>query len=165
MAKKQLKHLLFFSMLMILSACNQEKQSTAITDFSKLKQPVSKLSVLEEDGYYVWGGSVVKGDDGLFHMFYSRWKKDTWFSGWVTHSEIAHALSENAEGPFVFQDVALAARGAEYWDGLCTHNPTVKRFDGKYNLYYMGNTGDGKATEYLNFTHRNNQKNKSTNLL
>src|SRR5205814_477401 len=27
------------------------------------------------DGYWVWCSSVVKGDDGLYHMFASRWPK------------------------------------------------------------------------------------------
>ena len=134
----------------------QTEKAMPISDFSSLIQKVPKYSVLKEEGYYVWGGSVVKGQDGLYHMFYSRWKHETYFSGWVTHSEIAHAVSEKPEGPFKFKDVALPARGAEYWDGLTTHNPTVKEFGGKYYLYYMGNTGDGKAMENLNFIHRNN---------
>jgi hypothetical protein len=54
--------------------------------------------------------------------------------------------------------VVLSARGSQYWDGLCTHNPTVHRFGKRYYLYYMGNTGDGKITDKLNFTHRNNQR-------
>lgn len=138
--------------------CTKENKLGPITDFSKLIQPVARESILAEEGYYVWGGSVVKGNDSLYHMFYARWKHETYFSGWVTHSEIAHATSEKPEGPFKFKDVALPARGAQYWDGLCTHNPTVKEFDGKYYLYYMGNTGDGQAMQNLNFTHRNNQR-------
>lgn len=59
--------------------------------------------------------------------------------------------------------MALGVRGAEYWDGLCTHNPTIHKFDGKYYLYYMGHTGDGKllgspGKEDLNWIHRNNQR-------
>ena len=142
----------------VLLDCSKATQTAPISDFSKLLQPASKTSVLAEHGYYVWGGSVVKGDDGFYHMFYSRWKRDTYFNGWVTHSEIAHAISEKPEGPFDYKDVALPARGARFWDGLCTHNPTVKEFDGKYYLYYMGNTGDGRAMRNLNFIHRNNQR-------
>lgn len=146
--------------LVVLLGCKEKKaeQAMHITDFSSLVQPVSRNSVLEEEGYYVWGGSVIKGRDGMYHMFYSRWGKETFFSGWVTHSEIAHAVSEKPGGPFRFCDVALPARGAGYWDGLCTHNPTIHEFDGKYYLYYMGNTGDGRAQEDLNFSHRNNQR-------
>lgn len=153
-----MKGLILICLVAFLFSCTDTKKTAPITDFSKLIQPVSKTSVLAEDGYYVWGGSVVKGNDGLYHMFYARWKHETYFSGWVTHSEVAHAVSEKPEGPFKFKDVALPVRGAEFWDGLCTHNPTVKEFDGKYYLYYMGNTGDGQAMQNLNFTHRNNQR-------
>ena len=110
----------------------------------------------------IWGGSLVKGEDGLYHLYYSRWPKRLGWA-WVTHSEIAHAVAESPLGPYTFQDVTLPPRGAEFWDGLCTHNPTVHRFDGKYYLYYMGNTGDGKVVgmpgkPQLNWLHRNNQR-------
>lgn len=105
-----------------------------------------------------WGGSMVKGEDGLYHLFYSRWEKSLGWA-WVTDSEVAHAVSKGPHGPFEFKDVALAPRGAEYWDGLCTHNPTVQKFDGKYYLYYMGNTGDGVVVKKgLNYSHRNKQR-------
>jgi predicted GH43/DUF377 family glycosyl hydrolase len=136
----------------------EEKPTSVITDFSKLLRPVPKEAILGEDGFYVWGGSVVKGSDGLYHMFYSRWKSELGFSAWVTHSEIAHAVSGSPTGPFKYKDTSLPPRGKEYWDGLCTHNPTIHSFDGKYYLYYMGNTGDGKAMKSLNWVHRNNQR-------
>jgi len=124
--------------------------------------PAPPTAKFEEEGKSVWGGSLVKGDDGLYHMFYSRWDKGLGWA-WVTHSEIAHATSASPYGPFKFQDVALPIRGAEFWDGLCTHNPTVHKFDGKYYLYYMGNTGDGVENStpgklILNPVHRNNQR-------
>jgi len=151
-------NILISVLALMLSCTANEKEVMTITDFSKLIQPVPRTSVLAQDGYYVWGGSAVKGKDNLYHIFYARWKKEYHFSGWVTHSEIAHGISENAEGPFTFKDVALPARGAEFWDGLCTHNPSIKEFDGTFYLYYMGNTGDGKAMKDLNFVHRNNQR-------
>ena len=91
-----------------------------------------------------------------------RWKKERHWA-WVTHSEIAHAVSVSPFGPFKHKDITLPARGAEYWDGLCTHNPTMHKFDGKYYLYYMGNTGDGvnycePGKIILNPIHRNNQR-------
>ncbi len=90
----------------------------------------------------IWGASMVKGEDSLYHLFYSRWPKNLGWA-WVTHSEIAHAVSSSPFGPFEFKDVALSTRGAGFWDGLCTHNPNIHVFAGKYYLYYMGNTGDG----------------------
>lgn len=88
-------------------------------------------SVLKSADYYTWGASPVKGDDGKYHLFYSRWKKEYGFLAWVTHSEVAHAVADRPEGPYRFSDLTLPARGAEYWDGLNTHNPTIHRFDGK----------------------------------
>jgi len=80
-------------------------------------------------------------------------------NAWVTHSEIAHAVSDSPFGPFEFKNIVLPVRGKEYWDGLVTHNPTIHYFNGNYYLYYMGNTGDGQANiNGLNWTHRNNQR-------
>lgn len=123
---------------------------------------VRKHSAFRSETMSIWGGSLVKGDDDLYHMFYSRWPSDLGWA-WVTDSEIAHAVSKSPFGPFRFKDVALPRRGREFWDGWCTHNPTIHKFGDKYYLYYMGNTGDGAITgspgkDRLNWVHRNNQR-------
>lgn len=128
-------------------------------NYSITLEPADKNSVLVSDDYYTWGASPIKGEDGLYHLYYSRWKKEYGFLAWVTHSEVAHAVSETKEGPYRFNDLALPARGAAYWDGLNTHNPTIHRFGDKYYLYYTGNTGDGRNMKSrLNPVHRNNQR-------
>lgn len=92
-------------------------------------------------GYWVWCSSVSKGDDQLYHMFASRWPDSLLFHpGWMVASEVVHAVSEKPEGPYRFSDVALPARGAQYWDGRSTHNPRILRFKNKWVLYYMGST-------------------------
>ncbi|QNN25249.1 sucrase [Planctomycetales bacterium ZRK34] len=141
--------------LMTLSACAADP---ATATFDDRLEPLPATAIFSDPGHYTWGGSMVRTDDGVCHLLYSRWPKDKGFSAWVTHSEIAHAVADNPLGPYRFVNVALPARGAEFWDGLCTHNPTVQRFGDKYYLYYMGNTGDGKATKRLNMIHRNNQR-------
>jgi hypothetical protein len=75
-------------------------------------------------------------------MFASRWPMDLAFSPhWVTNSEVVHAVSDTPQGPYVFCDVALPARGDGFWDGRMTHNPTVHRHpDGRYILFYTGTT-------------------------
>ena len=109
--------------------------------------------------WFIWGGSMVRTDDGVCHLLYSRWPRRNRMSGWVTHCEVAHAVADDPLGPFRHVDPALPLRGGEYWDGLCTHNPTVHRFGDKYYLYYTGNTGDGRAIpDGLNWTHRNKQR-------
>lgn len=128
-------------------------------DFAALVRPTPRSARFALPDYHVWCGSLVRGDDGACHLFYSRWPRELGHQAWVTHSEIAHAVGPTPLGPFVHRDVALPARGAGWWDGLCTHNPTIHRFDGRYYLYYMGNTGDGRATHpELNWVHRNHQR-------
>lgn len=140
---------------LLLTACSNNKNK----DLKIQLEPTSKTSVLEEPGYFVWGASPIKGEDGMYHVFYSRWKEEYTFNAWVTHSEIAHAVSADLLGPYKFKNIALPARGASYWDGYCTHNPTVHKFGDKYYLYYTGNTGDGKNVKNgLNWIHRNNQR-------
>ncbi|MEO1616849.1 MAG: glycoside hydrolase family protein [Planctomycetota bacterium] len=121
-------------------------------------QRVPPTAKFIDDDYYIWGGSMAKDASGKCHLLYSRWPRKLGHNAWVTHSEIAHAVADHPLGPYEHVDVALPIRGADYWDGMCTHNPTVHKFDGKYYLYYMGNTGDGNATAKLNPIHRNNQR-------
>jgi len=127
-------------------------------NFNSLLQPVPLSAKFSEQDYYVWGGSMVKDEEGIYHLFYSRWQKKYGFSAWVVHSEVAHATSSSPFGPFTFCDVALPRRGKVMWDGLCTHNPTIHKFGSVYYLYYMGNTGDDACSKGLNFVHRNNQR-------
>ena len=105
------------------------------------------------ENYWVWGSSVIRGDDGQYHMFVSRWPKHlTFHPGWMIASEIVHAVSPTPEGPYQFSDVALPARGAQYWDGRSTHNPKILKYKDTYILYYMGSThpfADFKPEETL----------------
>lgn len=96
----------------------------------------------EMEDYWIWGSSVIKGNDGKYHMFADRWEKAIGFQGWVSNSQVVHAVSDTPEGPYQFSDVALPARGAAFFDGLVTHNPRVIYFKGKYYLYYFGTTYD-----------------------
>lgn len=93
------------------------------------------------DGYWVWCGSVIRGDDGRYHLFASRWPKSLPFHpGWMTSSEIVRAVADRPSGPYEFQQVVLPARGAEWWDGRSTHNPSIARHGDTYVLFYMGST-------------------------
>ena len=144
--------------ILLISCAEKEKPVDFKIEFGK----VSSESVFRSDSMSIWGGSLVKGEDGLYHMYYARWPKRLGWA-WVTDSEIAHAVSESPFGPFSFKDVALGRTNVEDWDGWCTHNPTVHKFEGKYYLYYMGNTGDGiipskPGKQKLNWVHRNNQR-------
>ncbi|WP_430933442.1 glycoside hydrolase family protein [Saccharicrinis sp. 156] len=96
---------------------------------------------LQMEDYWVWGSSVIKGEDGKYHMYASRWPKYLKFHpGWMIASEIAHAVSNTPEGPYKFSDVALGDRGAQFWDGRSCHNPKIVKHKDEYILYYMGST-------------------------
>lgn len=103
------------------------------------------------DGYWVWCGSVIKGEDGKYHMYASRWPNTTGFGPyWLTNSEIVHAVSDTAAGPYKFSDVALPPRGAQFWDGQMTHNPAIRKYGDTYLLYYTGTTYQGERPSATN---------------
>lgn len=120
--------------------------------------PLPPSTKFVDERYYIWGASMVRDEAGLCHMLYARWPRHLTHAAWVTHSEVAHAVADHPLGPYRHVDVALPARGQSWWDGMCTHNPTVHCFAGKYYLYYMGNTGDGDVQSGFNWKHRNNQR-------
>jgi hypothetical protein len=145
----------------ILYSCSSNKSTVpGELNLASMIQPIPVTAKFINDTSYIWCGTLVKSHiDKKYHLFYSRWPREYGFSAWVTSSEVAHAVSDSPFGPFEFKDVTLPHRGAEYWDGMYTHNPTVHFFNGKYYLYYAGNFGDGKITSpQLNWTHRNNQR-------
>lgn len=104
-------------------------------------QPAPVGGGFEMEGYWVWCGSVIRAEDGRYHMFASRWpKRYPMHPGWLVASEVVRAVSNRPEGPYQFEEVVLPARGAQYWDGRATHNPHIIRWKDKYVLYYMGST-------------------------
>ncbi|WP_246320827.1 glycoside hydrolase family protein [Paenibacillus germinis] len=103
--------------------------------------PALRNGGFKMEDYWVWCGSVVKGEDNRYHMFASRWTKDLpMHPGWLVASEIVRAVSDTPEGPYQFEEVVLPSRGAEYWDGRSTHNPQIVKHKDTYILYYMGST-------------------------
>ncbi|MCR8667673.1 glycoside hydrolase family protein [Aestuariibaculum sp. M13] len=101
-------------------------------------------SVLNDPNRFVWGGSVVKGDDNKFHMLYSTWECGdsipSFSNSWVLHSKIAYAVSDYPDRDFKIQKIVLKGRALEgdstAWDAQMVHNPHVKKFNNKYYLYY-----------------------------
>ncbi|MBB6428309.1 glycoside hydrolase family protein [Algisphaera agarilytica] len=130
---------------------SQAHSSIGTGDFLK---PVPNRARFQNEDYYIWGASVVRHEN-TFYMLYARWPRKMGHDAWVTHSELAYATADDQLGPYTHGDVVMPERGNPYWDGLCTHNPTVHAFEGRYYLYYMGTRGTSKPREYWNF--RNNQ--------
>ena len=105
---------------------------------------LSGPSVLRDPDRFVWGGSVIKGEDGRYHMLYNTWEcGDTipqFTDSWVLHSKIAYAVSDYPDREFRFQKIVLRGRALEgdtaAWDAQMVSNPHLKRFNDKYYLYY-----------------------------
>ncbi|WP_242855898.1 hypothetical protein [Ruminiclostridium josui] len=52
--------------------------------------------------YCYWDGGIIKGEDGRYHMFASRWDQSAGHNGWFGSAAI-HATSTNLYGPYTDQ--------------------------------------------------------------
>lgn len=112
---------------------------------------LSGPSVLNDPDRFVWGASVVKGDDNKYHMLYSTWECGDsipqFSDSWVLHSKIAYAVSDYPDRNFKFQKIVLRGRKSDgdsmAWDAQMVHNPHIKKFNNKYYLYYVGGKDTG----------------------
>jgi hypothetical protein len=142
MNKILIKFLLTVFLSCYIGAVSQETQNNL--DINKMMNPLSKEGVFRDTVYYNWGGSIIKGEHGKYHLFYSRWKRAYTFNGWLTFSEIAHAVSNAPTGPWKYKETVLKGRGKGHWDEITAHNPKIKYFNGKYYLYYIATNLGGK---------------------
>lgn len=54
--------------------------------------------------FYYWDGQIIKGPDGKYNMFASRWDQSKGHGGWTT-SVAVHAVSDNPIGPYIDQGI------------------------------------------------------------
>ena len=122
------------TILIIFLKCTSEKE----TSIRSRIQAVPKESGFRMDGYWVWGGSMIKAD-GKYHLFAARWVKGEKFpENYRNNSEIVRAISDNPLGPFTFEELIIAERDSMYWDSNMAHNPTIHQIDNQYVLFYIG---------------------------
>lgn len=103
---------------------------------------VTKNCIFDEEGYFVWCGSMTKWQEN-YYLVYSRWKREYGFDAWVTDSEICLAKCDRPDGQFHYLKTLKAKDNSGKWDSSCAHNPTILFMRGKYYLYYTGNNGNG----------------------
>jgi hypothetical protein len=138
-----------FTAVVLLAACAEAADTL---DFSGRLAPIGAENKLADPGYYVWGGSGIRGEDGKYYLFYSRWPMgstgraggdEDLFNdkrGWLKYSEIAAAVSDHPAGPFYYVATVLGGTGdTNRWDCNDAHNPQIKIFGGKTYLYYIAN--------------------------
>ncbi|MCH5685384.1 glycoside hydrolase family protein [Niabella sp. W65] len=69
-------------------------------------------------------------------------------SGWINGCEIAHAVADTPESKFIVTGTILQPRPGN-WDATTCHNPFITSFNGKYYLYYMGNSNGKTNTKRI----------------
>jgi hypothetical protein len=125
-------------------------------NFQQLIHEVDSSEIFYSNNYYTWCSTVIKGEHGKYHMFYSRWSHGersldddsmnyifNGFKGWGKYSEIAHAVSDNLNGPY--KDVSTVLKGdgnPGRWDRFTMHNPQIRKFGDYYYLYYISDSYD-----------------------
>jgi hypothetical protein len=103
-------------------------------DFEK----VPPESGFRMEGYWVWGGSMIRVDS-TYHLFASRWiKKMDFPREYRFDSEIVRATSTSPVGLFKFEELVVGERDSSYWDANMAHNPTIHKIGDEYVLFYIG---------------------------
>lgn len=63
--------------------------------------PAPKNGGFYMEDYWIWFGSVIKGEDNRYHMFASRWAKELGFgANWLFNCEIVRASRDLPQGPY-----------------------------------------------------------------
>lgn len=108
-----------------------------------------RVGIMADPDWHTWCPSVIRGDDGRYHLFHSRWPRSTTFNGWLVHSELAHAVADHPAGPFAHVETTLGNRGAFAWNATTAHNPKIKRFAGRFCLYFCSTHGETNEARLL----------------
>jgi len=102
-------------------------------------KPRDVLNGIEEAEWSYWGGNILQGKEGTFHLFVCRWRENSpkGHMAW-RQSEVVRAVSKNRLGPYKVAEVIGPG-----------HNPEAYQLkDGRYvcyliNGYYLGASLEG----------------------
>ncbi len=84
----------------------------------------------KNDTLTTWGGSVLRGDDGDYHLYAAAFGLGCGLGTWHSNSFVMHGVSSTPAGPYQWSDVALPMEH---------HNPHALRApDGTYLIYTHG---------------------------
>ncbi len=137
-ASPTLRRVLISSFACLIGLSGLSGAGESDLDLGARMQPVPRSAVFQEEGFFTWCGSMIRGEDGRCYLFYSRWPYEHKMAGWVRFSEIACAVADSPMGPYRPHSVAIKGRGGEFFDSGAVHNPHIHRFGKRYYLYYMG---------------------------
>ena len=82
-----------------------------------------------------WGGNILLGEDGLYHLFVSRMTDGRGLKSWSSNSQIDHAIAKDPMDSFEYRDTVLSSEA---------HNASPLRSpNGSYLIFHIG---DGNKT-------------------
>lgn len=123
------------------------EQTTDDLNLSAMIQPADPTLFVRDSLYYNWCNSIIKDEQGVYHLFYSRWPKSIGFFSWLTHGEIAHSIASRPEGPYSPGETVLKPR-PEAWDQVTVHNVKVEQFKDRFYMYYTAtNSGAERLSD------------------
>ena len=127
-----------------------EKVDVNIMDIDGVKMVTGNNCFTLKD-HFIWCGSVIKGEDDKYYLFYSAMDsgddKPVFSNAWLLGSKIGVAVSDNPYGGFSDLGIYYNADGytPDYssWDAQMAHNAHIRKFNNKYYLYYTGSVDPG----------------------
>lgn len=113
----------------------------------------SGFSAFALEGHFVWCGSAIRAEeDGRYYLFYSAMESGgehpPFVDAWVLGSKIGVAVSDTPAGGF--EDLGFFFNADGYspdggsWDAQSVSNTHIRRFGGRYYLYYCGGADPGE---------------------
>lgn len=112
----------------------------------------SGFPVFALDGHFVWCGSAIQAkENGRYYLFYSAMESGKnhppFMDAWVLGSKIGVAVSDSPYGGYKQIGFVYNRDGyhpdSSSWDAQTVSNTHIKRFNGKYYLYYCGSSDPG----------------------
>lgn len=126
--------------------CTPQWRGAACDELSLL--PASHSDPLGYRGHHTkggrvtsWGGSVIIGDDGEYHMYAAQIEGNCGMNVWLSNSRVIHATSPDpATTPFTFSDSPSDVVAPRF-----AHEPiAVRAPTGEYVVYYTAVLPPGK---------------------
>ena len=111
------------------------------------------FSAFSLEDHFVWCGSAIRAEeDGRYYLFYSAMESGTghppFVDAWLLGSKIGVAVSDSPYGGY--KNIGFVYNKDGYtpdrssWDAQTVSNTHIKRFNGKYYLYYCGSVDPGE---------------------
>ena len=113
----------------------------------------SGFSAFSLKSHFIWCGSAIQAEeDGKYYLFYSAMESGPehprFIDAWLLGSMIGVAVSDSPYGGY--KDIGIVYNKDGYrpdncsWDAQSVHNPHIKRYNGKYYLYYCATVDPGE---------------------